>query len=166
MKRERPHRVPLVDRALVILAEMKEVRRGEYVFPSFRADKGLSDGAFDALLDRMKVKATTHGFRSSFRDWAGDCTAHARERLKPRSHISWGTKPNGLTGAAMHSRSGVGSWRTGGVSGQRVLKEEEAPCCYWAAVIELIKDGYRRIPRISLMPFSTEARSPSLRGRI
>lgn len=82
MKREREHRVPLVERALTILAEMKQIRRGEYIFPSFRADKPLSNGAFDALLARMKVDATTHGMRSSFRDWAGDCSDHAREVIE------------------------------------------------------------------------------------
>ena len=33
--------------------------------------------AFDMLLRRMKVNVTVHGFRSSFRDWAGDCTSFA-----------------------------------------------------------------------------------------
>lgn len=79
MKREREHRVPLTDRAIEILAEMQTIRRGGFVFPSFRADKPLSNGAFDALLDRMKVPATAHGMRSSFRDWAGDATSHQRE---------------------------------------------------------------------------------------
>jgi integrase len=35
--------------------------------------------AFDALLTRMKVRATAHGFRSSFRDWAGEMTDFPRE---------------------------------------------------------------------------------------
>lgn len=35
--------------------------------------------AFDALLTRMKVQATAHGFRSSFRDWAGEETSFPRE---------------------------------------------------------------------------------------
>lgn len=82
MKREREHRVPLVDRAVVILDEMAGIRRGDFVFPSFRADRHLSNGAFDALLERMKVDATAHGFRSSFRDWAGDETHAARETIE------------------------------------------------------------------------------------
>lgn len=79
MKAERDHRVPLSDRALAILAEMEQRRRGAYVFEGHRSDRHLSTGAFDALLERMKIKATTHGFRSSFRDWAGDCTEFPRE---------------------------------------------------------------------------------------
>ena len=80
MKAGREHRVPLSDRALAILDAAALLRRGGgYVFPSFRADKHLSNMAFDALITRMKVKATAHGFRSSFRDWAGEITNFPRE---------------------------------------------------------------------------------------
>lgn len=80
MKAGREHRVPLVPRAMAILDEAESVRRGDYVFPSFRADKPLSNAAFDALMTRMGVSgATPHGFRSSFRDWAGEMTNHPRE---------------------------------------------------------------------------------------
>lgn len=80
MKRGRDHRVPLTDRAFAILEELEPLRRGPYLFPSIKADRPLSAAAFQAVLDRMKVSAATpHGFRSSFRDWAGDETAFARE---------------------------------------------------------------------------------------
>ncbi|UHC19447.1 tyrosine-type recombinase/integrase [Methylobacterium currus] len=79
MKAGREHRVPLSDRTLEILAAAETVRRGEFVFASHRADRPLSNMVFDALLTRMGVKATTHGFRSSFRDWAGEMTAFPRE---------------------------------------------------------------------------------------
>lgn len=83
MKAGREHRVPLCDRALAILDEVDPLRRGTYLFPSFRADRPLSSAAFEAVLTRMKVTgATPHGFRSSFRDWAGDCTAHSRETVE------------------------------------------------------------------------------------
>ena len=39
----------------------------------------MSNATMDALLNRMKVDATPHGFRSTFRDWAGDMTDHPRE---------------------------------------------------------------------------------------
>jgi len=80
MKGGREHRVPLSPRTLEILAEVELLRRGDYVFPTFRADKPLSNAAFDALMARMGVTgATPHGFRSSFRDWAGETTEHPRE---------------------------------------------------------------------------------------
>jgi integrase len=48
------------------------------VFPAPRGSK-LSDMALGAVLRRMKVKATAHGFRSTFRDWVGERTAYPGE---------------------------------------------------------------------------------------
>jgi integrase len=79
MKAGREHRVPLSDRALAILAELSAVRTGEYVFPGLRRDKPLSNMAMEAVLRRMAIDATVHGFRSAFRDWAGERTHFARE---------------------------------------------------------------------------------------
>src|SRR5439155_16846478 len=47
----------------------------------YPANKGgkLSSMAMTMLLRRMKDYATVHGFRSSFRDWAADCTGYAHE---------------------------------------------------------------------------------------
>jgi integrase len=52
-------------------------RPGDHVFPAPRstgttATKALSDAALGALLDRMGVDATAHGFRSTFRDWCSE----------------------------------------------------------------------------------------------
>ncbi len=77
IKSGRAHRVPLNKQAVEILEGIK-VRKG----PLFKngEDKGLSSGAFRALLDRMKVKdVVPHGFRSSFRDWAAERTNYPRE---------------------------------------------------------------------------------------
>lgn len=79
MKGGREHRVPLVPRALEILKAMKNVRTSTFVFPGFRDDRPLSDMSLSAVLRRLKVDATVHGFRSSFRDWAGDATDFPRE---------------------------------------------------------------------------------------
>ncbi|GJD32573.1 Prophage integrase IntA [Methylobacterium adhaesivum] len=79
MKAERDHRVPLTPRMLEILDAVEPLRRGDYVFPSFRADKPLSDMVFAALYKRMGRRITTHGFRSTFRDWVGDETNYQRE---------------------------------------------------------------------------------------
>jgi integrase len=80
MKGAREHRVPLSGRTLEILATMQMTRRGEVVFSSTRAGRPLSAMAMEMLLRRMKLDAVTvHGFRSSFRDWAGDATGFPRE---------------------------------------------------------------------------------------
>ena len=42
--------------------------------------KPLSNMALEMMLRRMKIdNATVHGFRSSFRDWAGNVTSSPRE---------------------------------------------------------------------------------------
>ena len=80
MKMKREHRVPLSDRALDLLKPLHDTRSSEFVFPGQRRGKPLSNMAMEMLIKRMKVQgASPHGFRSSFRDWAGDCTTFARE---------------------------------------------------------------------------------------
>ena len=57
-----------------------EGRTDEFVFPGQKADKPLSGMAMEMLLRRMKINGVTvHGFRSAFRDWAGNETDFARE---------------------------------------------------------------------------------------
>jgi integrase len=53
-------------------------RPDELVF-SGRKGKALSDMTLTAALRRMKVEATAHGFRSTFRDWVAECTAYPNE---------------------------------------------------------------------------------------
>ncbi|MET4277880.1 MULTISPECIES: integrase arm-type DNA-binding domain-containing protein [unclassified Bradyrhizobium] len=79
MKGGREHRVPLVPRAQAILKQMKKLRTSDIIFPGFRDDRPLSDMSLSAVLRRLEVDATVHGFRSSFRDWAGDATDFPRE---------------------------------------------------------------------------------------
>jgi integrase len=78
-KAAREHRVPLSDRAVAILEEMKTGRTGDYVFPGQRRSRPLSGMAFEMLLRRIGSPYTAHGFRSSFRDWAGNETHFPRE---------------------------------------------------------------------------------------
>lgn len=79
MKADREHRVPLSERALEILAEVKKLGSADLVFPGERPRKPLSNTSMLMLLRRMKMDITAHGFRSSFRDWAGDATTFSRE---------------------------------------------------------------------------------------
>jgi integrase len=79
-KMKGPHRVPLSARSLEILRDMSRGRTGEFVFPSRKRDKHLSNGAFLAVLDRMgRGDITAHGFRSTFRDWAAEQTNYPRD---------------------------------------------------------------------------------------
>ena len=80
MKAGRQHRVPLTGRAIEILEVMGAARIGDFVFPGQKAGKPLSSMAMEMMLRRMKIEnATVHGFRSSFRDWAGNETNFPRE---------------------------------------------------------------------------------------
>jgi integrase len=79
MKSNREHRVPLTDAALAILTKMSSVRQNEFVF---RGERGpaLSSTAFLVLLRRVgRDDVTAHGFRSTFRTWAAECTNFPRE---------------------------------------------------------------------------------------
>jgi integrase len=80
MKSAREHRIPLCDRAVAILVEMQPLSEGGHVFPGQRRGKPLSNMALEMVLRRMAIEgATVHGFRSCFRDWAGNRTGFARE---------------------------------------------------------------------------------------
>ena len=74
MKMRKMHDVPLSDAALAILKTQHEARgRNAHVFPGGRPRQPLSAMAMAMLLRRMGVKdATVHGFRTSFRTWAGE----------------------------------------------------------------------------------------------
>lgn len=76
MKAKREHVVPLSRSALRVLQRCKELRsRNEpLVFPGTRPKQPMSDMTLTKLLREMKVPYTTHGFRSSFRDWASEET--------------------------------------------------------------------------------------------
>ncbi|MDR3474057.1 MAG: tyrosine-type recombinase/integrase [Devosia sp.] len=84
MKAGRPHRAALVERPCEILDEMAKLRRGgagdDWVFVGQRPGRPLSVMALEMVLRRMgRADVTVHGFRSSFRDWSGECTTHPRE---------------------------------------------------------------------------------------
>jgi integrase len=80
MKAGREHRVPLSRPALAVLKNMKEIRESDFVFPGGRKGKPLSNMAMLALLKRIgRNDLTTHGFRSTFRDWAAERTTFPRE---------------------------------------------------------------------------------------
>ncbi len=79
MKAGKEHRVPLSDRAVAILEGLHRARTSEFVFPGLKPGRPLNSMALEAVRRRAKIDATTHGFRSSFRDWAGDRTPFARD---------------------------------------------------------------------------------------
>ena len=82
MKSAKEHRVPLSDDALALIGE---ARRGSaLVFESdTKHGRPISNMSMTAVLRRMKLDAVTvHGFRSSFRDWAGETTHFPTEVIE------------------------------------------------------------------------------------
>ena len=75
MKAGKEHRVPLSDATLAILEKLRETRESDFVFPGSRSSRPISNMAMLMLLRRIgRGDLTAHGFRSSFRDWAAECT--------------------------------------------------------------------------------------------
>jgi integrase len=81
MKGRKEHRVPLCDRALGIVKEIRAAADSsisdpqQFIFSSAKPGRPLSNMAYLMLLRRMgRADLTVHGFRSSFRDWAAERT--------------------------------------------------------------------------------------------
>ena len=72
------HRVPLSEAALNLLTDMPRIAGSHLIFPGTKGQI-LSDMTMTAVMRRMKATAVPHGFRSTFRDWAGEKTNFPRE---------------------------------------------------------------------------------------
>src|SRR5262245_56695220 len=96
MKAGREHRVPLSDAAVKLLASLPRLKGSGLIFPNGKGTP-LSDMTLTAVIRRMHGQRiggdagwsdsagriiTVHGFRSAFRDWAGETTAHPREVIE------------------------------------------------------------------------------------
>ena len=72
MKGGREHRVPLSPSAIDILESLAKVRQGDRVFP-------VAASSLSRLPKDLGADETVHGFRSTFRDWAGEMTGYPGE---------------------------------------------------------------------------------------
>lgn len=79
MKAGQDHRIPLAAPTLALLRKLAAIRRGELVFPAFRAERQLSNMSMAMVLRRMKLDVTPHGFRSTFRTWVAEQTSFPHE---------------------------------------------------------------------------------------
>lgn len=75
-KDKRGHIVPLCDAAVTLLKALP--RLGDYVFPGVKTP-AIGEAAMWSMLKELRPGLSVHGFRSTFRDWAGDCTNFPRE---------------------------------------------------------------------------------------
>jgi integrase len=78
MKGGKSFRVPLSGPAIALLRGLEPLRTGSdsLVFPGLKFGRPLSENSLLAVLQRMGLRITVHGFRSTFRDWAADQLAH------------------------------------------------------------------------------------------
>lgn len=87
MKGKREHRAPLSPPAMALLEQAKkralEKGAGELegpIFPGMREGQGLSNMSLLKVLKLLNRRdLTTHGFRSTFRDWAAETTDYPAE---------------------------------------------------------------------------------------
>ncbi|RQQ98107.1 DUF4102 domain-containing protein [Burkholderia stagnalis] len=79
MKAKRPHRVPLSSSAIALIKTLPQISGGP-LFEGARERRPLSNMAMLKVLERMEHETlTVHGFRSTFRDWAAECTPFPNE---------------------------------------------------------------------------------------
>lgn len=81
MKGGKEHRVPLHPKVIRILKKQPRLNTTDLIFPS-KNGTPLSSMALLQILRRMEKDCTVHGFRSTFRDWAGETTAFPREVIE------------------------------------------------------------------------------------
>jgi integrase len=82
IKSGREHVVPLCARAIELLTLQRQHSNGsEFVFVGYRQTR-MEERTMRSILKRMDLKVTCHGFRSTFRDWAGDITNFPREHVE------------------------------------------------------------------------------------
>lgn len=83
MKAGKEHAIPLCDAAVKLLEALPREEGNPLVFLSAKPGRPISDMTLTAVLRRMeRQEITVHGFRSTFRDWAGETTSFPREVIE------------------------------------------------------------------------------------
>ena len=72
--------VPLAEEVIKLVRSIPRTEGSPYLFPGQGKSGVMHTNAIRTLLHSMEYEhITRHGFRSSFRDWAGECTHYPRE---------------------------------------------------------------------------------------
>jgi integrase len=79
MKAAHEHRIPLSAPAIGLLGALARINGN--VLPGVKG-KPVTTAASLKLVKTLRPGLTAHGFRSTFRDWAGDMTGHPREIIE------------------------------------------------------------------------------------
>lgn len=94
MKAHRAHEVPLTKQTIELLKKLPRFAESDYVFTA-NGKKPISENAANQVIKQMNQEAliwtdphqghtpiVAHGFRSTFRDWAGETTNFPREVIE------------------------------------------------------------------------------------
>ena len=105
MKGGKEHRVPLGDVAVKLLDALPRIGGTDLLFPG-PTGKPLSDVAVSKLCGELSgSQAVPHGWRSTFRDWAGDATRYPREVAEAAlAHVVGGVEGAYRRGDAVERR--------------------------------------------------------------
>ena len=80
MKAGAPHTVTLTEPALYVLSLLDRGEPSDFIFSGRTSNDRLSSMSMAMLMRRMNSgHFTVHGFRSTFKDWAADCTDFSDE---------------------------------------------------------------------------------------
>ena len=79
MKNGLEHRVPLSGAVLDVLQRVREWSDGRWLVFSSQRGKAMTDSTLSKLLRENNIGCVPHGLRSSFRDWAAECSDAPRE---------------------------------------------------------------------------------------
>jgi len=80
MKADKEHEIPLSPQAVKLIKSLPRVC--DFVFPGPSLKKGITTAAGMKLIKELHSGITAHGFRSTFREWAGDQTNYPRETIE------------------------------------------------------------------------------------
>jgi integrase len=75
----RTHTVPLSAPALALLASLECPKGALYAFPGTKRGTSITTAAMLKAARAVRPGVDSHGFRSTFRDWAAECTNYPRD---------------------------------------------------------------------------------------
>lgn len=119
MKSGKPHNVPLSKAALSLLAS--QIKESEYIFPNSKGAP-LADASISKVPKRLGYEVTTHGFRSTFKDWVRQPKKYSHEQYADElSELALAHVNNDATRAAYARNELLGE--------RRPMMEEWAEYC-------------------------------------
>lgn len=134
MTAKRPHRVPLTEAALAILQRVPRVQGNDHIFIGARQGRPLSNMSILQVTRGMgfgdnghRGDYVPHGFRSSFRDWAGEVSSHPREVCEMAlAHV-------------IENKAEAAYARGDLLAKRRAMMQEWAECCRKCAGAQVLK---------------------------